>query len=89
MLKTITRLPLHWQILAALVLAVIVGMAATPEAKILGVSLLSILNFFGTLFLNALKMLIVPLIASSIALGCISSVAHDNFDRAYYKNVNI
>jgi proton glutamate symport protein len=69
MIKAMTSLPLHWQILAALVLAIIVGMMASPEAQVLGVSLLSVLSFFGTLFLNALKMLIVPLVVASIITG--------------------
>ena len=69
MIKAITRLPLHWQILCALALAVVVGMLAAPEASFFGVSLLSVLNFFGTLFLNALKMLIVPLVVASIVTG--------------------
>ncbi|MCW8922853.1 MAG: dicarboxylate/amino acid:cation symporter [Gammaproteobacteria bacterium] len=69
MIKTITRLPLHWQILAALVLAVIVGMLADAQTSFLGMSLHSILSFFGTLFLNALKMLIVPLVVASIITG--------------------
>lgn len=69
MIKTISRLPLHWQILAALTLAIIVGVIATPETNLLGISLVSILSFFGTLFLNALKMLIVPLVVASIITG--------------------
>lgn len=69
MIKAITRLPLHWQILAALALASLVGIWGTPEAKFLGISLVAILNFFGTLFLNALKMLIVPLVVASIITG--------------------
>ena len=69
MIKAITRLALHWQILAALALAIVVGVIATPEANLFGISLVSILNFFGTLFLNALKMLIVPLVVASIVTG--------------------
>lgn len=69
MIKAITRLPLHWQIFAALLLAVIVGLVASPEADLLGITLLSVLGFFGTLFLNALKMLIVPLVVASIITG--------------------
>ena len=69
MFKTITRLPLHWQILAALTAAILIGVIATPETDFLGISLLSILDFFGTLFLNALKMLIVPLVVASIING--------------------
>jgi len=64
-----TRLPLHWQILAALILAISIGATVSPEADFLGISLLSILDFFGTLFLNALKMLIVPLVVASIITG--------------------
>ncbi|HID80788.1 MAG TPA: dicarboxylate/amino acid:cation symporter [Chromatiales bacterium] len=63
------RLKLHWQILIALLLAVMVGSIASKESSLLGVSLLSILSFIGTMFLNALKMLIVPLIFSSIIVG--------------------
>lgn len=69
MIRAITRLPLHWQILAALVLAVVVGVLTNSQTDFLGISLLSILSFFGTLFLNALKMLIVPLVVASIITG--------------------
>ena len=63
------KLKLHWQILIALVLAVLVGLAVGRETGILGVSFYSIFDFVGKLFLNALKMLIVPLIISSIVVG--------------------
>ncbi len=69
MIAKIMRLPLHWQIVLALVLAVIVGISSGQHTVILGVNLLDIYSFFGTLFLNALKMLIVPLIVSSIIVG--------------------
>ncbi|MDT8453478.1 MAG: dicarboxylate/amino acid:cation symporter [Gammaproteobacteria bacterium] len=69
MIKAVTRLPLHWQIFTALILAVIVGLVASPETGFLGITLLSVLSFFGTLFLNALKMLIVPLVVASIITG--------------------
>ncbi len=65
----ITKLKLHWQILIALVLAVLAGLAAGEEAAVFGITFYSIFTFIGTLFLNALKMLIVPLIASSIIVG--------------------
>lgn len=65
----LSELQLHWQILIALGLAVIVGVSLTPSSSFLGVSLLSVLSFFGTLFLNALKMLIVPLVTASIIVG--------------------
>lgn len=63
------KIALHWQILIALFFAVITGLLVDQTASIFGVSFLSILVFFGTLFLNALKMLIVPLVMSSIITG--------------------
>lgn len=67
---------LHWQILIALVLAVITGSAGSSLEAALGFSLLPSLDFIGNLFLNALKMIIVPLIVSSIIVG-ISNIERD------------
>ncbi|NOZ37739.1 MAG: dicarboxylate/amino acid:cation symporter [Gammaproteobacteria bacterium] len=67
------RLKLHWQILIALLLAVIVGSQAGKESGLFGISFYAVFNFIGTLFMNALKMIIVPLIMSSIIVG-ISSI---------------
>lgn len=63
------RIQLHWQILIALILAVLVGLAVGPDTELLGLSVVGAFEFLGTLFLNALKMLIVPLIVSSIITG--------------------
>ena len=60
---------LHWQILIALLLAVILGLATGMDATFMGIRFFDIYTFLGTLFLNALKMLIVPLIMSSIITG--------------------
>ncbi len=75
------RLKLHWQILIALLLAMLIGWIVTPETRFLGVPLVSIFDFFGQLFLNALKMLIVPLITSSIIVGVCSLGSSDAFGR--------
>ncbi len=63
------KLKLHWQILIALALAVLVGLLVGRDAGIFGVTFYSVFDFLGKLFLNALKMLIVPLIVSSIIVG--------------------
>jgi Na+/H+-dicarboxylate symporter len=63
------KMKLHWQILIALALAVFAGMLAGTQASIFDVRFYDIFNFIGTLFLNALKMIIVPLIVSSIIVG--------------------
>ncbi len=60
---------LHWQILLALVLAVIAGQLTGMDASLFGLRFYDIYAFLGKLFLNALKMLIVPLILSSIITG--------------------
>jgi proton glutamate symport protein len=66
------KIALHWQILIALALAVLTGLFVEPTLSVFGVPLLAILKFIGTLFLNALKMLIVPLIMASIISGMMS-----------------
>jgi Na+/H+-dicarboxylate symporter len=63
------RLALHWQILIALVLGVVAGLITGPDGAVFGVGVYGAYQFLGTLFLNALKMLIVPLIMSSIIVG--------------------
>jgi Na+/H+-dicarboxylate symporter len=69
------RLKLHWQIVIALAFAVAAGLLLSDSATILGVSLVAVYDFIGTLFLNALKLLIVPLIVSSILTG-IAGIGH-------------
>jgi Na+/H+-dicarboxylate symporter len=63
------KLKLHWQILIALVLAVLAGYLSGTEGKLLGIELYAVYVFIGALFMNALKMIIVPLIISSIITG--------------------
>lgn len=74
-----TKLELHWQILIAIVLAGLSGWAVNEaissgveNPSLLGISTENLVGFFdyiGTMFLNALKMIIVPLILSSIIIG--------------------
>ena len=82
-----TRLQLHWQILIAMILAVIAGFATGMDAGIAGVTFYSIYEFIGGLFLNALKMLIVPLITASIITGVAAIGTGDGFGRLGTKTV--
>lgn len=78
------KLALHWQILIAVLFGSLAGFIVSDEASALGVSFAPSLHgylmpayvFLGTLFLNALKMVIVPLIASSIISG-IANIGQD------------
>ena len=67
-----TKLMLHWQILIAIVLATVAGTLTGTDASILGITFFSIYDFVGTLFMNALRMIIVPLIMASIIVGIAS-----------------
>lgn len=60
------NLPLHWRMLIALVAAVAVG-TLFGDSELL----LKVCSMVGTLFLNALKMLIVPLILAALINGLI------------------
>lgn len=60
------RLALHWQIVIAIVLAVAAGWVAGEHGALFGLPWLTVFDFLGSLFLNALKMIILPLIAASI-----------------------
>ena len=68
------KLQLHWQILIAIVAAGFAGWLSGTEAGIFGIPFLAVYEFVGTLFLNALKMIIVPLITASIIAGIASLV---------------
>lgn len=77
---------LHWQILAALVLAAICGFLFDEESAI-GAGLISVFDFVGDLFLNALKMIIVPLILSTVILGIRNMAREDAFGRVGGKTI--
>ena len=95
MIKSYRQLALHWQILIALVLAVIAGVLSGKDAGLLGISFYQLYDFFGTLFLNALKMLIVPLIVSSIVVGMMGIGSGETLGRlggktlAYYATTSL
>lgn len=63
------KLKLHWQILIGLALGILLGLLTGEEARLFGIHIQAIFTFIGALFLNALKMLVVPLIISSIIVG--------------------
>jgi Na+/H+-dicarboxylate symporter len=70
------KLELHWQILIAILLAGVSGWlvnksiaSGVEDPSFLGISIIGSFEYIGSLFLNALKMIIVPLIMSSIIIG--------------------
>lgn len=81
------RLKLHWQILIALLLAIAAGSLSTPESRLFGVPVFATYTFLGTLFLNALMMLIVPLVVSSIITGMAGASQSAAFGRLGLKTL--
>lgn len=57
------------KVLIAIVLAVAAGIITGPDKEIFGVTFLQIYSLIGKLFLNALKLVVVPLVVSSIITG--------------------
>jgi proton glutamate symport protein len=67
------KLKLHWQILIALIIAVLYGLFLTDYAYLV--------TWMGDLFLRALRMIIVPLILTSIVSGVTSIGDAQNLGR--------
>jgi len=78
-MKALLRIKLHWQILIALVLGVIFGINL-PEST-------SYISWMGELFLRALKMLIVPLIMSSMIVGVSNIGSTESLSRIGLKTI--
>ena len=81
------KIKLHWQILIALVVAIIFGLLFPDDANYI--------TWMGDLFLRALKMLIVPLILTSIISGVTNIGDAQNLGRlglktfAYYISTSL
>ena len=58
-----------WGVFAAIVLAILFGSYMGKDASIFGVSFYSVFDTLGIIFLNALTLVVVPLVSSSIITG--------------------
>ncbi len=81
------RLALHWQILIAIVLAVFAGWLTGAEGSLFGIHFVVIYDFLGDIFLSALKMIIVPLVMSSIIIGVVGIGGHHSLARLGWKTI--
>ncbi len=72
---------LHWQILLAIGLAVACGLVLEADASLGPVSFRAVFDFIGTLFLNGLKMIVVPLVLASIICGVYGLGSGQNLGR--------
>lgn len=74
------KIQLHWQILIALILSVLFGMFFPQYVKYV--------EWMGTVFLRALRMIIVPLIFSSIVSGVTGIGSAQNLGRMSLKTIS-
>ena len=81
------EMPLHTRIFIALVLATLLGAWTTTQTELFGIVIYDVLDFFGQLFLNALKMIVVPLVFSSIIVGVASIASEHSFARMGIKTI--
>jgi proton glutamate symport protein len=70
------KLKLHWQILIAIILGWAAGKLSGVSAELFGITFYSAYDFFAAMFLNALKMIVVPLVVSSMITG-VGGIASD------------
>ena len=73
------KLKLHWQILIAFILATVFGLLFPSDVKYV--------SWMGVLFLRALKMVIIPLIISSIISGITNVGSAENLGRIGLKTL--
>lgn len=64
------------QVLIAIAIAMVIGGLSSPDSELFGVQYIKLFGFMGQLFLNALTLLVVPLVGSSIVNG-ISQMGKD------------
>lgn len=70
-----------WFILIALALAIFIGSIITKETTVLGIHFYKVFDVLGTLFINALTLVVVPLVASSIIMGVARIASEAQFGR--------
>lgn len=70
------RIALHWQILIAIALGGIAGLVLNQLALPAGHGVSVTLRLLGQLFMNALRLIVIPLVVSSIIVG-ISSIGDE------------
>lgn len=75
----IPKLQLHWQILIGIVLGAVCGVFLPKYVHYV--------NWMGDVFLRALKMIVIPLVFSSIYMGVVGMGATKNFGRIAGKTI--
>lgn len=72
---------LLFKVLLAIALAVLAGWLTGPQTQLFGVTYVRIYSLIGQLFLNALTMVMVPLVAASIITGTARIGSEESFGK--------
>jgi len=84
----VLKWPLHWQVLLGIVLGCLFGYFSGTSGTYHDTRLdFALYQLFGELFMNALKMLIIPLVMSSIILAVANLGEHEGFARMGFKTL--
>lgn len=78
---------LHNQIFIAMILGAVIGAMTSADTRILGLPLLAVHDTLGNLFVNALKMVVVPLITSALISAMINIGAGKDLGRLGLKTM--
>ncbi|MEN9653997.1 MAG: hypothetical protein RL235_109 [Chlamydiota bacterium] len=70
-----------WGVFVAIIAAMIFGSYAGKDAAVLGFSLYSVFDTIGTIFLNSLLLVVVPLVTASIITGISRIRGEEGFGR--------
>lgn len=68
-----------WRVFIAIALAIVAGLLTGPKTEILDVNLVQLYGALGQVFLNSLKLIVVPLVCSSIVMA----TAHMGGDKSF------
>jgi Na+/H+-dicarboxylate symporter len=83
----VKKVKMVWKVLIAIVLAILVGSLVGKTETIFGIPYFQIFGLLGDLFLNALTLLVVPLVASSVIHGIGQMGADSSFGRLGMKTL--
>lgn len=76
-----------WGVLIAIALAIIVGTISGKDSGIFGITFYSVFGLVGKLFINALTLIVVPLVSSSIITGIARMGGEGSFGRLGLKTI--
>ncbi len=76
-----------WSVIIAIILAMILGPIVGVEKNIFGTTFYSLFDLIGTLFINALTLVVVPLVSSSIITGIARIGNETSFGRLGLKTI--